>query len=667
MIVVTTCLAEVFFIKTKKMRITVSCFLLLLLVGVYNPLSAQNLIADPGFEIWDPSNNISPPGTLNGLTHWYEANGTPDHHHVDIEFGSNLTLLNPCPQGEGDSTCGMPHEGGGVLGVYKGNGADGTKEWAGTQLLEPLVPGDCYEISFWINNKKDNPNNLFETNQWGVFFSDTPTPFFNANLADFSLMADQWVATEMVIGDTIWHQVQFTYTAPEAYEYLYIGYMGNVSTSTFTVANDNFMLGFYVWIDEVVVERVNVEVPEDMTICPGESVTLDFVSNYSLNWTDGTTSDTTRSVTVSPTESVTYYVEAIGNQGCTKLDSVQITVLAPPLLDHPDVLCPVSSPITVSYNNESGTWSGPGIINNTTGLFDPSITGAGSFELNFSSNADCANDYTVLVEVAELPANELILDEPTGCAPHTITFTDLVAPPSAEYEWIFGDGTMETTTTPTINHTYQTAGDYTSEVTIIYAANCRTTVGISTPIQIYEQPEASFTYDPRGVNTLNNEVNFNNTSTGIIYETVWTFGDSTSSTLFNPLHVFNEAGIYTVNLRVQGPGNCVDSISQQLVVENAVRIFVPNVFSPNQDGSNDVFNIGFAGDLSDYHMQVFDRWGGLVFQSNNPAQGWNGKRQNGDPAEQNVYLYQIEYTLVPAVETAAARSEVVSGDVLLLR
>lgn len=652
------------------MRISVPYFLTLVFFSVLsslNVLLAQNLIADPGFEIWDPNSNTTPPGTLNGLTHWYEANGTPDHHHVDIEFGSNLNLLNPCPQGEGDTTCGMPYEGGGVLGAYKGNGADGTKEWAGTQLLEPLVPGDCYEISFWINNKKDNPDNLYETNQWGVFFSDTQYPFFNANLADFSTMADQWVTTEMVIGDTIWHQVQFTYTAPAAYEYMYIGYMGNVSTSTFTVANDNFMLGFYVWIDEVIVERVNVEVPADQTICPGESVTLDFVSNYALNWTDGVNGDTTRTITVSPTETTTYYVEAIGNQGCTKLDSVTIAVTEPPLLDYPELLCTATDPVIVDLENTSGTWAGPGIIDNLSGLFDPSQTGAGTFELNFTAADDCADNYTVLVEVTDLPASELVLDEPAGCAPHAITFTDLASAGALQYEWAFGDAVSEITTTPSVVHTYQEEGEYAASVTIVYAENCRNTLDIPSNIQVYEQPEASFTYEPRGLNTLNNEATFTNTSEGVIFSTFWEFGDSTISSIFSPVHSFTGAGIYNVSLRVEGPGNCVDSTTQQLVVENAVNMFVPNVFSPNFDGRNDVFNIGYAGDLADYQLQVYDRWGGLVFQSTNPSQGWNGKRQNGDPAEQNVYLYQIEYLLLPATGEGKERREVVSGDVLLLR
>ena len=146
---------------------TLLCCLLLSKGG----LQAQNLIADPGFEVWDGTVG-SPPETTAPLTHWYNANGTPDHHHVDNPPGNNLTSLEPCATGQGFTNCGFPYDGGGVLGCWKGNGLDGTREWAGTILTEPMVPGACYQISFWIQNKEDKPTALYETNQWGLFCPD---------------------------------------------------------------------------------------------------------------------------------------------------------------------------------------------------------------------------------------------------------------------------------------------------------------------------------------------------------------------------------------------------------------------------------------------------------------------------------------------------------------
>jgi len=138
---------------------------------------SQNLIPNPGFEEWDGTNQSA---TMVHVDYWYAANGTTDLHHTSNGPGNNLTSLTPCPPGTGDTGCGYPYEGEAVLGAWKGNGPDGSKEWAGVQMLETMEAGGCYEVSFWIQNKKDNPAQLYETNQWGMFFSKTKFPFFQS-------------------------------------------------------------------------------------------------------------------------------------------------------------------------------------------------------------------------------------------------------------------------------------------------------------------------------------------------------------------------------------------------------------------------------------------------------------------------------------------------------
>ena len=126
-------------------------------------------------------------------------------------------------------------------------------------------------------------------------------------------------------------------------------------------------------------------------------------------------------------------------------------------------------------------------------------------------------------------------------------------------------------------------------------------------------------------------------------------------------------GAYQVRLRVTSEGHCVDSIQQTLLVDNAVRMYIPNAFSPNDDGRNDRFQVGYIGQLMEYQMTVFNRWGGLVFQSDDPLLGWDGKAHNGQLAETGVYTYIIEYLLLPATPTGEEVREKEMGDVLLLK
>lgn len=643
-------------------RITAICFYLLIASqGIFS----QNLIADPGFEIWDGTSGQSP-NTLSGLTHWYSANGTADHHHVDIEFGSNLTGLEPCPLGEGNTWCGFPYEGGGVLGVWKGNGPDGSKEWGGTQLLEPLVPGDCYEISFWIQNKKDDPDQLYETNQWGVFFSNTQYPTFNANLANFSAMADQWVTSEQVTSGSEWQQLTFTYTASEAFEYVYIGYVGDVANSTFTAANDSYLLGFYVWIDELIIEHVDVEVPDDISLCLGDSVLLNFASNYSLSWTDGMVTDTTTSVWAKPELTTTYYVEAIGNMGCTKLDSVVVTVLQENFIDYPQPVCVATEAFELDPNVGAGSWTGEGIINSATGLFDPSVSGSGTITVAFNSATECSNDFTMFIEVLETPEVDLIADFSEGCLPLTVNFEAITDTPALAYEWSFGDGATSNEI-GTASHTFTEGGNYDLAVRVTHFENCISEYNQENLVRVYDAPVANFAFTPENPDILDSEVQFEDRSEGNILQWQWDFGDQTSSSGASPLHEYRAPGVYEVNFQVTGIGNCVDTISRSITVKNAIRMYVPNAFSPNLDGINDRFEIGYVGDLQEYEMTVFNRWGGLIFHSKSLENTWDGSIPNGRPAETGIYTYFIKYTLQSATDAGSVEEEIVSGDVMVLR
>ncbi|NUO01114.1 MAG: gliding motility-associated C-terminal domain-containing protein [Saprospiraceae bacterium] len=97
----------------------------------------------------------------------------------------------------------------------------------------------------------------------------------------------------------------------------------------------------------------------------------------------------------------------------------------------------------------------------------------------------------------------------------------------------------------------------------------------------------------------------------------------------------------------------------------ACKWFVPNVFSPNDDGVNDTFlPYNDCGDaLLNYELKIFSRWGRLVFETSSPDQGWNGKAKGKDlPAE--TYVYSIRYTISDDIEK---ETEVLSGDVALIR
>ncbi|MCR9290395.1 MAG: PKD domain-containing protein [Bacteroidetes bacterium] len=552
-------------------------------------LYAQNLIPDGGFEIWDSSIG-SPPNTMSPLNNWYNANGTPDHHHQDNPAGSNLTSLQPCPTGNGNTDCGFPYEGKAVLGCWKGNGDDGTKEWAGTQLVEPMVAGGCYKVSFWVQNKKDNPDFYMATNQWGIFFSQMQIPFFSPDVADFSTMTDHFVMTEEVVQTSEWEYFEYDYQASEDFKYAYVGFMGNGSTSTNITWSDDFFIGFYAWFDDIIVERIDpmLELTEDVTLCLGDSLMINAESNFPVIWTDGVTIDSTLSFWVKPTESTTYYFQTQDSTQCSILDSVVVNV-------------------------------------------------EGSEDIDFEA------------------------DVLGGCPPFEVQFNDINPAQIATYEWDFGDGFFEEASFST-DHTYSESGIYDVTMTVTYFEDCVSTLTKENLIEVFEIPNADFDFTlGQSVNGLP-EVQFSDQSEGNISEWFWDFGDGTSSFNQNPIHEYKLPGEYQVVLNVTTFQGCIHSITQTVFVSSELNFYIPNVFSPNGDGVNDRFEIFPFGQFENYKISIFDRWGGLMFESANPSEFWDGKNKNGQKAPGGIYTYMIEFL---PIELNPKRKKL-SGDVLIL-
>jgi len=116
-----------------------------------------------------------------------------------------------------------------------------------------------------------------------------------------------------------------------------------------------------------------------------------------------------------------------------------------------------------------------------------------------------------------------------------------------------------------------------------------------------------------------------------------------TSTLQNPTFLYTEPGTYAVALVVKSDKGCVDTIVRPIVVGEDFGIYVPDAFTPNADGLNDVFQPKGVGiDEENYVMYIFDRWGELIFTSDNFRKGWDGTVKGSTKAvEDGVYVYKI--------------------------
>jgi gliding motility-associated-like protein len=192
------------------------------------------------------------------------------------------------------------------------------------------------------------------------------------------------------------------------------------------------------------------------------------------------------------------------------------------------------------------------------------------------------------------------------------------------------------------NQTITDAGNYTAN--LINAAGCDSTLNLT--LVVNPSPEVDFSSSNTSVPSDNPVVDFE-ISTVNFGNSFWDFGDGTTASNLTTLsHTFpTEPGTYTVTLTLD-LGTCTSSQSVAItVLENiTVDFILPNVFSPNNDGINDVFS-NLVNNAAAIQLEILNRWGALVFETDNPETGWNGKDQNaGNDCAEGVYFYKLTIT-----------------------
>lgn len=180
-------------------------------------------------------------------------------------------------------------------------------------------------------------------------------------------------------------------------------------------------------------------------------------------------------------------------------------------------------------------------------------------------------------------------------------------------------------------------GNY--SVTVSDSANCQ--INASQSIITETFIDAAFTHTP-DIGIAPASMTFISVSTGA-HNYFWTFGDGNSANTSTAVNLYSNPGSYYVTLVVNsGPPNfCVDSISTTVIVQEPSQVTIPNVFTPNGDGSNDFF-FALSEGLETELMIIFNRWGRRVFEWNTVGGHWDGKNSNGTESAEGVYYFVFQ-------------------------
>jgi gliding motility-associated-like protein len=382
------------------------------------------------------------------------------------------------------------------------------------------------------------------------------------------------------------------------------------------------------------------------------SCTLNGMLNATGTWSTGQWSGPAGSIIAAP-DSVTTEVSVhaggaytftwstISAEGCASADSVTIifTDIITPSVDVDSALCHGSCDGNFTANISGG---------NVGGISDYVIqvsNGGGIMPINLGY---CAGNYvlTVLDTNGCSASVPFTIPEPEPLVIDLVTATDALCPNSCDGSILVGD--PEGMHFSIGNGAQQTSNLFSGLCPGAYTVTMWNANGCSASgSAVVESPPpvtANFSVHPDSVFVNDPTVTFTNASSANAASFLWHFGDGSTSMETSPVHSYpmGMAAEYAVCLTAFSINGCPDSLCVPLPVLDLPAIFVPNAFTPDGDGRNDLFQVlGTGLSPEGFHLMVFDRWGELIFDTTDLGASWDGKR-NGTAVKSDVYVWTVK-------------------------
>jgi gliding motility-associated-like protein len=272
-----------------------------------------------------------------------------------------------------------------------------------------------------------------------------------------------------------------------------------------------------------------------------------------------------------------------------------------------------------------------------------SFDSAGVFTVSLTIEENgCTETYEDDIWVVQDPTVTVTTENTSGCPS---LYSNFYATPNSEtqvfYEWSFGDDGGSTNEDPT--HIYNNPGNYDVILHAYTISGCVSDiyVNLNDAVQVHPIPTPGFVVNPMEV-SIDNPVVTIMDSSQFATECVYYTSDGSTLTGFNVVYSFTEAGRQSITQLVTNEFGCSATATGYVNIGGSV-FFAPNAFSPNQDGINDAW-LPVSTGINDYHIQIYNRWGDVVFESTDIDEAWMGNAYNGDYfVPDGVYNYTITY------------------------
>ncbi|MBL56822.1 MAG: hypothetical protein CMP61_06525 [Flavobacteriales bacterium] len=342
---------------------------------------------------------------------------------------------------------------------------------------------------------------------------------------------------------------------------------------------------------------------------------------------------------------------------CEDVFDTTLTVipLQDPTITPPGDFCEGDAAFVLQTATSGGIWSGDV---NSDGSFDPAVNGV--YTAIYETGLECKDVDTITFTVNIVPETRFV-GTGNGCIPLEISFSDASGFEPVQSTWYF-DNEDSTNSIGIVSHTFLEEGCYDITLKNHYPNGCYSE-HTEEAACAYGLPEADFYWEPNVLDLTNNVASIFDASSSDVVSLEYVLEDSigvfnneviNSSRLndANPMVKFTSpndtGGVVNVWQKVENSYGCKDSVLKSIQIRDIFSVYVPNAFTPNDDGLNETFfpkgrNFLFG---QNYSFRIYNRWGTLIWKSNVPQEAWDGRvtelsPTSGEIAQIDVYVWRL--------------------------
>lgn len=414
-------------------------------------------------------------------------------------------------------------------------------------------------------------------------------------------------------------------------------------------------------------------VPGNVT-CFGDDVRLDFNfnpvsypvtvyyndgqgNNFNQTYNDAASSFINVSADVSKTITIDRIVDA---NGCESMPNIQSTLTVNPLptatLFGNESVCEGlasfinidlqgNAPFTVQYQDDMGNIFDTIITNTGTSKLDHFTNTSTNYSLisvSDASNPVCSNtsSSTATINISPKPIIDLQPDAQVSCAPFNVNILNISDAPSpntlTQCTWTLSNG-IQSNDCNAFTTTLNNVGNYDLTFTTTNDLGCTSTATLNNYLRVNPDPVANFTFSPDKPDITASFIQFYNKSSGAASFN-WYINEDTLTSNNPQYQAPTQAGsIINVCLEAVSNFGCLNILCDQIIIRDLELVYMPNSFTPDGDGINDVFRPSVLGLLqTNYILEIYNRWGELVFKTTLQEEGWDGTFQ-GEKAQSDNY------------------------------